>query len=308
MRYFVYGLTIESEILVSSLPQGVGDPQVIVRLAPVEKPACGADAPRAFVSQPGEFRIYWRGVGAFFIRQGRDILVEPEPGVEESVVQLYLFGPVLALLLHQRGFLVLHASVVSLDGVAVGFLGEKGWGKSTMAATLNSKGHALVADDLLVITPDEDETPLVQPGPPHFKLWPEAAEASFGDDPKTLARLHSQTEKRTRSAHTGCLDEPLPLGSIYILERGIQLESVRLPPNEALLALVRHSYLSEIMKSLGGLADNFRQCVHLVRRVPVSTLKRPKDLNALRNIACLVEEEVASHWTPADRCALAATR
>ena len=305
MRFVAYGLTIESEFSVSNLACGYGEPQVIVRLGRVEKPHCAADAFRASVISPGEFRLYWRGVGTYLIRQGREIFIEPEPGTEEALIQLYLLGPAMAYLLHQRELLVLHASVVSINGFVVGFLGEKGWGKSTTAAALNAKGHALVADDLLAILPDDDGIPMVQPGPAHFKLWPEAAAASFGDDPAALARLHSQIEKRARVANTAFLDEPLPLRHLYILDRGSQLESVPMAPAEALLALVRHSYLSAIMKSLGGLDENFRQCARLARQISVSFLKRPSDLNALGDIVSLVEEEAARRQNSVDCHALA---
>ncbi|HUC84224.1 MAG TPA: hypothetical protein VL970_03450 [Candidatus Acidoferrales bacterium] len=240
----------------------------------------------------GELRIFWRGVGTFLIRQGREILIEPEPDAEEALVRLFLLGPLLGILLHQRGVLVLHASVVSVNGYVVGFMGEKGWGKSTTAAAFNAKGHALVTDDILAVVPGMDGAFMVQPGPPQFKLWPEAAAASFGDDPETLMRLHSRIEKRERSANTGHIGEPLPLRRLYILDRGEQLECIPMSPAAALLSLVRHSYLSGIMKSLGSVERNFRQCAQLAEQVPVSSLKRPKDLGALGSIVELVKQDI----------------
>lgn len=275
-----------------NLPAGGGDPHVRVRLAPVEKPPGDPAAPRSYTSQAGQFRIHWRNVGTFLIRHGREIVVAPEPGVEDALIRLFFLGPVLAILLQQRGVLVLHASVVSVDGFVVGFMGEKGWGKSTTAAALNARGHALVADDILAITLGSDGIAMVQPGPPHFKLWPEAAAASFGDNPESLSRLHSQIEKRERLANTCFIEQPLPLRHLYLLERGNQLESISMPPAAALLALVRHSYLSGIMKSIDGLNANFRQCAQLAERIPVSALKRPIDLGSLGNIARLVEQDV----------------
>src|SRR5436189_2531542 len=46
-------------------------------------------------------------VGAFFIRNGTDVLVEPQPGVPIEDLQPFLTGPILAILLHQRGLMVL---------------------------------------------------------------------------------------------------------------------------------------------------------------------------------------------------------
>jgi hypothetical protein len=75
----------------------------------------------------------------------------------------------------------------------------------------------------------------------------------------------------------------------------------------ALMALVRHTYLSGIMKSLGGLDKNFWQCAQLAHYVSVSSLKRPKDLGTLGDIVQLVEQDVARYQGMSDRIALAFT-
>ena len=139
-----YGLAIQSEIPLPEAPATGAGTQVLIRQGKVEKPAGEPNAERTYEIDQANFRVYWRGVGTFLIRCGTDVVVEPESGAEEAVLRLYLLGPVLGILLHQRGFLVLHASVVSIAGGAVGFLGEKGWGKSTTAAALNARGHGLV--------------------------------------------------------------------------------------------------------------------------------------------------------------------
>lgn len=296
MRFVAYGLTIESEIHFQNLPTGILSPEVTMRVAKIKKPPCAADAVRACALTVDGVRIYWRGVGTFHIRCGNEIAVDPEPGVEEAVVRLFLIGPALAILLHQRGVLVLHASVVRIGQQAVGFMGEKGWGKSTTAAALNAKGHALIADDILAITLGADGIAMVQSGPPHFKLWPEAAVASFGDDPYRLAPVHSQIEKRERFANTGFIKEALPLRHLYILDRGgPRPESIPMAPAAALLACVRHNYLSKIMISLGDQDKNFIQSAQLVQRVSASSLRRPKNLGALGEIAKLIEQDVAGY-------------
>ena len=48
-----------------------------------------------------------------------------------------------------------------------------------------------------------------------------------------------------------------------------------------------------MMKSLGGLSENFRQCAELTRHVSIRSLKRPKDLAALGNIVDLVEHDLS---------------
>jgi hypothetical protein len=290
-KIIAYGVTIQSEIDLPGLETSQDTPEVIVRLGRVEKPPCSPDAQRAHFIDRQEMRVFWQGVGTFLVRLGREVIIQPEPATEDDVVRLFLLGPVLSILLNQRGFLVLHASVVKVGSAAVGFLGEKGWGKSTTAATLNARGHALVADDILAVLPGTLDAPMVQPGLPHFKLWPEAAAASFGDDPNTLARLHSKVEKRIRVANRGVGRKPIPLSRIYVLDRGETLESIPMTPSRSLMALVQHTFLSKIIRPMGESGDNFRQCSRLVQSVPIHRLQRPMNLNGLGEIARLVETE-----------------
>ena len=58
-------------------------------------------------------------------------------------VATYLLGPVLGLLLRLRGVPCLHASAVAFGDSAVAFAGSEGAGKSTTAAALASRGHAV---------------------------------------------------------------------------------------------------------------------------------------------------------------------
>src|SRR5882724_8544688 len=122
-----FGLRIHSEIPLPEAPNTEGKSEVTIRFGKVEKPA-GDDTARTYAVYREQIRVFWRGVGTFSIRSGCEVVVDPELGAEAAVLRLYLLGPVLGILLHQRGFLVLHASVVSIAGAVVGFLGEKGWG------------------------------------------------------------------------------------------------------------------------------------------------------------------------------------
>ena len=304
MGFIAYGLRIESEVRCPGLPTGSGAPDVIVRYAQVQVPPGAPGAERTYIVEPGQLRVYWAGVGTFLIRDGGEVLIDPVPGVEESLLRLYLLGPALAVVLHQRRHLVLHASVVLVGNEVVGFLGEKGWGKSTTAAALNARGHALLADDILAVHRNAQGMPIVQPGPPQFKLWPESAAASFGDDPSTLARLHSRIEKRVREANGDGKAQPVPLGRLYLLDRGETLESIPMARSSALLALIRHSFLSHLMLALGAAGENFKQCAWLAQRIPVHRLQRPKNLNALAEIVRLIESETGSKARPLplDRC------
>ena len=114
-------------------------------------------------------------------------------GVSEEVLRLSILGPAMALVLHQRGTFVLHASCVAIAGRAVAFLGQHAAGKSTIAALLHARGHELVSDDVAAVEFAGEEVWAI-PSFPQTKLWSDAARA-LGMSPETMPQLHPEHEK-----------------------------------------------------------------------------------------------------------------
>jgi hypothetical protein len=203
---------------------------------------------------------------------------------------------VFSAVLQQRGILGLHASAIALDDGAVAFLGHKGQGKSTIAATFYARGHALVGDDLVAVDVNALGHPMVLPGFPQLKLMPEAVTAALGDDPKQLRQLVSGYEKRACIATAGFSLAPLPLKRIYVLEEGEALDIASLKPQDVLLHILGQSYPARIFgQGLQGqeAARNFMQCAAVATQVPAFRLKRPKSLTLLQATAQLLEEHNA---------------
>lgn len=293
--YVAYGLGIRSDLPLPELVPGEAAADVVVRLGKVDRSppeATGAEGYSEITVE--DAYLFWEKVGAFLVRGGREIIVEPAPEVEERVLRLYFLGPILGILLHQRGWLVLHASAVAIDGGAVAFLGGPGWGKSTTAAALHARGHGIVADDVTAVRLDMDH-PTVFPGFPQLKLWPEAAISSFGDDLQSLPRLHPDLEKRARRVARSFPSAPLPLRCIYVLAEDESRWIEPLPPQDALVELVRHSYVARLLQDADSaeLSSHFLQCSSVIKTVPIRRLRRPKHLPALSDLARLVEEDLA---------------
>ena len=77
-------------------------------------------------------------MGDIWIRFGREIIIDAKEDSEPALLRLCILGPGFAVLLHQRNYLILHASAVSVEGEAVIFLGNSGDGKSTMSDRIAS--------------------------------------------------------------------------------------------------------------------------------------------------------------------------
>lgn len=291
--YVAYDLCIHSALPLPELLAGEGAADVTIRLGEVDRSSSEATPLRTcFRATAEEAGLFWEEAGAFLVRGGNEIVIDPAPGVEGHTLRLFLLGPALGLLLHQRGFLILHASAVAIEGQAVAFLGGPGWGKSTTAAALHARGHSLVVDDVLAVETGDLAPPIVFPGFPQLKLWPEAA-ASLGDIPEKMPRLHPRLEKRARRDARDFPQSPLPLRRVYVLAEGPRQEIEPIERGEAFVELVRHSYLVRLLQATGAAPLHFRQCERLVKTVPIRRLRTHRSLAELPALARMVEEEIA---------------
>ena len=297
--YKTYGLNIHSTLPLPELvPATETEADVVIKFGKIDRSLLKINRLGFYFYMTAEsVYFFWDNVGAFLIRNGKEIVIDPYSGVEERLLRLPLLGAVLAVLLHQRGFLSLHASAVEINGGAVVFLGGRGWGKSTLAATLYARGHQLIADDLVGLDIGSTRHPMVLPGFPQLKLLPEAAASALGDDPETLPRVAIGYEKRARRGIDRFSDKSLPLKGIYELSKGSDLELKPLQPQEAIIQVIANSYIarvaSQLLQGRGRTSSHFLQCTSLINNVPVYRIERPQSLALVPAVAQLVEEHLA---------------
>lgn len=299
MRYYsAYGLSISSalalpELMVPGVVPKADSGDVVVRLGSIQSlPLQFDSAGCGFWARGDEACHVVEKVGAFLARGGREIVIDSVPGVEDRLLRLSLLGPALALILHQRGLLVIHASVVARGDGAIAFLGKNGWGKSTIAAALHLKGYDLVTDDVAAIQIDQ-AGPSVLPGSPQVKLWPQAA-TLLGEIPERLPLLHPNFDKRGWRAERGFSLAPRRLERIYALAPGPAPAIERLEPREACFELLRHWYGHRFGGGLlqnGAAALHLRQCAALAAQVSMHRLVRSGGSTALLHLADLVDAD-----------------
>jgi hypothetical protein len=293
--YTAYGLGIHSTLL---LPELVSEPRkadVVFRLGKVDAPDLARlDETRSFKATPEEAYYRLEGVGKFRVCGGREVVIEPSPNAEERTVRLCLLGPIVALILHQRGRLVLHASTVDIAGNAVSFLGGQGWGKSTLAAAFHVRGHVMLADDVTAIQMNSTGAMAV-PSYPQLKLWPNSIIA-LGHTPEELPVLHPDFTKRALRITSGFPVAPSPLKRIYVIASGPRLEVEFLPPQQAFIELIRHAYAARFGNHLleaTGIAKHFKQCARLAQNTSVFLFRRPALLSALDEHVRLLMDDIS---------------
>jgi len=294
--YGAYGVNFGSALPLPELVATEGEADVVLHIGKVQPlPSVIDETGHGFWATRDEACHFVQGVGAFLIRKGREVIIDPAPGVEERVLRLSILGPVLTLLLHQRGSFVLHASAIEVAGQAIAFMGGPGWGKSTQAAILESRGYGIVADDATAIDMNGNGCKVI-PGFPWLKLWPDAI-LTLGEKPESMTQLHPLLEKRGRRAAHEFSQKPLPLRRIYLLAVDSSPAIEPCNPQEALTGIMRHwkgsQFGPDLLRS-SDLSSFFLQCANLANKVAVYRLKRPASLAALPEVADLVEEHLAA--------------
>jgi hypothetical protein len=235
-------------------------------------------------------------VGSFLVSGGTEIIADLEPDVDEAWVRLAILGMCMTVLLHQRGVLVLHGSGIAIDATeAVVFLGNSGQGKSTLAAMLYGQGHGLLTDDVVAIDLRDPKGPLIAPGFPQIKLFPESAAASLGDNPELLRPLAPGVDKLAHRVKERFSNQRLPLKCVCVLSDGPTPRLKPLKSQEAIAHLIRHSYATRFGAKLlqnHRAASHLIQCAQLLNNIPVYGLERPKALELLPATARLVTEHL----------------
>jgi hypothetical protein len=274
-QYHAFGLKIGSELQLPELHSGSGPPDVEIRHLRIPRRPKPPDSLRIDGNRV-EFML-WNI--RFVVTAGCRIEIEAPEDVEDIDVRIYLLGSVMGALLHQRGYLPIHANVVRLGSSAAAFAGHSGAGKSSLAAWLDERGHEVLSDDLCAVR-FHDGAPMVFEGIPRMKLWPDTLRA-FNRDEAGLVRVASDLEKfhvpLRLAARAGALD-PVPLERVYILEKATPDAPAaieRLSGAHAAQALLANAFTWDLgQKILEDPRTQFDQCLAVAGKAQVFRVRR----------------------------------
>lgn len=296
--YRAYGLIVSSEVSLPELdPTAPATPDLEIAVGPVDFPDGASQGATAFRFEPTRQYLSWQAVGAFMISGASRIDVDPAPGVDDPLLAFPLLGPVMALALHQRGLLVLHASAIAVGGKSVIFMGDKGAGKSTTAGAMIRAGHRLLTDDVVALDLSDPERPMILPGFPQLKLAADAAGAIRLEQAEVRPQVHPQIDKAQHRLRDGFTAEAVPVSRLYVLERGARAAISPLTGGAALPAIIKFSYVTRFgRQALPGdsASVHLSQCAQVAGRVGVSRLEVPAGLARIDEAVAAIEADLAS--------------
>jgi len=304
-RYRLYGLTLASHI---ELPcrragQRARVDVCLVEGTPAEFARARARAgrlPRDWFHcrrlPDGAVYLRWRGNFEFLVSaDGRHIRYHRNTRATLESLTVYLLAQVLSFPLLARGSDPLHGTSVAVGHEAVAFVGDCGYGKSTLGAAMLARGCPIVADDLVSLQ-RRGARWLVHPGIPRLKLEPRVAAQLVGSPVRGERMIRGAAKRVIPLAASQSVASARPLKAIYVLaaprRRGpISVEP--LSPRDGCLEIIRAAF-NLVVHDRGRYANQFRVASHLAGAVPVRRLAYPRAIGCLPAICDAVLADLAA--------------
>jgi hypothetical protein len=292
MRYTVYGLTVESAFPLATLPLATKDDRADVRIEHASPGTfAGFDASASDATWYRHKRLADGGVylaipdilQAIIGADGHVARCAPAPGGDLRSFEANVLNFVLTVALTLQGEEPLHATVVRLDGRALGFLGDSGAGKSTLAAFLLAKGAELVTDDMLRIVYDADEAKGYR-GPPRLKLFGEQARRLLPAAARDAA-FNPMSGKLLVDAASPC-DDRLPLAALFWLDEApVEAVTVRRVQGAETLKILLAATLHRDHRPPERIGRQLCALERLAKSVPLFALAYPRRHELLPAVA-----------------------
>lgn len=212
-----------------------------------------------------------------------------------ETLQTYLMGQVISFALLKVGIESLHATAVAFGNEAVGFLGDCGTGKSTLAAACVRAGFPLLTDDLLRLDNHSGRL-LAYPGPARIKLMPKTAKQLLGPAIKS-APVNPLTSKQIIPLKDNqSIQRLMPLRVLYLLKppRGKQSNNISirtLSKRKAWQALAANTFNICVYEPK-RYQTHFLWASQLAQQITVKALTYPRQLSLLPKVIETIREDI----------------
>lgn len=294
MYYSAYSLSIQSDLdlLIPTIPK-TATPDITIRFGTVPNISKNQSWDRVWYEFINKdlLRLKWDILGSYQIQSGKEILIQANESVNHEDIRQPILGTIMAMILQQRGNIALHGSAVLMNKEVTIFVGNKGEGKSTLAAWLNKQGYPLLSDDICAMDYEKDQAISIRPAFPKIKLRPDILQ-HLGEEPEQYPAVHPQVNKHIRDLGNGFCTTPQQVRSICILETGDKIKIEQINGMEAIKEILTHMLVNRFPENqpLDLREEIFSQATYLAKSLPVYRLTRPRDLYLLAETSELLQE------------------
>lgn len=280
-RYKIYGLNIESEIILPEL-------EVLDQGEPIDVNISYGIMPSKIQSyikkgkrnryKKREMWFYIDKVANYLITNGDSIIVEPDNNASDIEIKKFILGSCLGMALIQRQTVAIHGGTVVVNNKAIILTGNSGAGKSTLTAAFRLDGYKFLSDDVAATIVDLDnlEDILVCPGYPRQKLCIDAMnnmDYNAGD----FTMIDETRNKYSIPTDESFVSNNIPLGAIVEINACacdcVEIEEV--DGLDKIDLLMKNIYRIEITTKSGIYDKYLSKCINIAKKVPFYRLKRP---------------------------------
>jgi hypothetical protein len=255
----------------------------------------------SFAQDRDSIYLKFRDAACFAIRNhGRLIVCHPSPSTPHTIIRHLLLDQVLPrVFAHFYEHCIFHASFVSKEQQGIAFVGNSGWGKSTLATAFQKTGYTILTDDCFWLDVDKHHVS----GTASYcgtRLMPDSLEYAGVKLPTRLTPTHGSKNK-LRVQGTAVVPHRTTLQAIFILE----------PPEESITEETTVITRAHGMKTIQGLLQN-SYCLdvqdqhwhkHHFQRIslltasglPIYSLRYPRNFSMLPDVVNSICAILASH-------------
>ena len=232
--------------------------------------------------EPPEYLLRFPDLAGFVV-SGNTITCHPNPDCREDTLRHLVLDQVIPRVWAHNGHLVLHASAVQLpDGRVIAFIGESGWGKSTLAAGLQADGSRLLSDDSISLRAIDGRVQLT-PSYTGLRLNEDSI-ATLGMAGRDWATVSHYSDKQ-RLAFGNSEDQvPLWLDTLYVMAEpggALALSITALAGAQLIATLIKRSFLLDIQDTRCA-TQQMGEVAAVLRSTPqVCSLDYPRDYRQL---------------------------
>lgn len=229
-------------------------------------------------------------------------IFDVSPNALDADLSHFLHDHVAPRILADHGHLVLHCSAVDMGGAIALFVGQTGAGKSTLGASLDRSGFALLGDDAVIIEKVADGSHVGEPVYSSLRLFPEAIAALIGDNVET-AIMAGYSDKRhvklqNLAERSGTC---LPVAGVFFLDGDSDAASCHISPvnpARACITLVGQSFSMDPTEPACG-ARRLAACAALAEQLPAFGLSYPRSFDRLPEVHELIRNALKNLKTHA---------
>ena len=238
-----------------------------------------------------DYLLYLPSQATFHIELDGIINYLAAPEVGQGLLRQLLLNQVLPRYLAHSGELLLHASAVTMpNGRTVAFLGDSGYGKSTLASYCHLQGAQIIDDDCILLRSD-DYGVCITGGVPTLRLYPDSLHA-LGHNPAGFAPYADNSNKQQMrlAERVTPSSGSRPLNAVFLLcaplettaGSGVIIESAS--GQAAVMSMLSSAFNLDPSDQATQLATFQRVARTLGEGLPVYTLHYPREHSALPQV------------------------